>query len=180
MKLFRGKLNSLYKKWELYLYRLFCLGKWMQEEIRIQRITGPNYINVCDPYGYDGEMMRVPPNPFYLKEEDKEIFHLVYEHPIHLLKDTIEAVKYNQREVWRRIREVKLWLGITRNTRFIGEKKADTRLCEELEVFLQYPDNFPIHKIMFGDDDLALIRAFQNFLRDRRKHRGVQSFKKYF
>lgn len=176
---FKGKINSLYKKWELYLFRLFKIAKFCEKELHIMRINMPEYNEILDPEGYDGDFGKIPPNPFFFREDDKEFFLSFYS-TLSVRNDTSDELKYIQHEVWRRMGEIKNFLGMTINTRFVGEAFVEKRLCEEIDLFVRHQDYFPLHKIMFSNIDAEEIRAFQKFLRDKRRIDGVYSVEQYY
>lgn len=180
MKFYRGMLDALYTKWELYLYRLFKLAKFVQTEIDIPRISGPSYKAIIKPDGFENENFTIPPNPFTLREEDYDVFLLFYE-PFSMIKENIDALRYLQREIWNRIYDIKEFLGITANTRFLGKPRAENRLVNQLDIYLLYPEKFPAFwHIIFDNDPEYLLRAFQHFLKDRSRRRGVININKYF
>ena len=84
-------------------------------------------------------------------------------------------------EIWERIGIIKSFLGITKNTRYIGEEQAEKRLCNEIDVYAKYPEALsPIHRIVLGDNtDLEKLEQFKRFLTDRRKVRSVISYQQY-
>jgi hypothetical protein len=84
-------------------------------------------------------------------------------------------------EVWLRIGEIKRFIGITRNTQYIGENEAEKRLVNEIDVFIKYPSAVsPITKLVLGDPkDVDTLRSFQRFLKDREPVRGIISMQQY-
>lgn len=174
MKQFKGLYDSLYKKWELYLVRLFQIAKYVEDQIKFPKLSAPDMEEVLNPEGYNG-YIRIPPNPFFVKDEDNDVFFMFFDHLE--CRDDDKALKRFFVEVWERIGIIKRFLGITRNTRYIGEPLADKRLVNEIDVYLKYPDSCSsLHTLILGrcpeskheyDDFLALMRQFKNFLLDR-------------
>ena len=78
MKIYKGLFDSLYKKWELYLIRLFQLSKTVENLIKWRRITGPSIEKILNDKGCD-DFFKIAPNPFLINEYESEIFYIVFE-----------------------------------------------------------------------------------------------------
>jgi len=180
IKIFDGFLDSLYKKWELYLYRLFQIAKYMESRIKFSRISGPEMDVVLDPKGCKECIIRIPPNPFWFRENDKTMFFLIYD-PLEIHSESERMLREFFKEVWLRIGEVKVFIGITRNTRYIGENESEKRLCNEIDIYMQYPEAVsPITRLVLGDsDNVENLRSFQRLLKDREPVRGIKSYTNY-
>jgi len=178
--MFDGLIDSLYKKWELYLYRLFQIAKYMENSIKFSRISGPNMSEVLDPRGCTKSIVRIPPNPFWMREDDKKIFLMVYK-PLECIGEKEKALREFFLEVWERIGEVKKFIGITRNTRYIGENDSEKRLCNEIDIYMKYPEAMlPITRLVLGDNEnIESLRSFQRLLKDREPVKGVKSYTNY-
>lgn len=180
IKVFDGLYESLYKKWELYLFRLFQLARWVETHLRVSRISGPDIEEILDPHGCEKSVIRIPPNPFWIRDDDRRVFLMFYE--------TLYCHSLNEKdmrqlfsEIWERIGEMKRFIGITRNTQYIGVNEAEKRLVNEVDVFIKFPSAVsPIHRLVFGNDvDVDTLRSFQRFLKDREPVRGILSYQQY-
>jgi len=180
VKLFDGFLDSLYKKWELYLFRLFQIAKYMENRLKFSRISGPDIDVVLDPKGCSKSLVRIPPNPFWIREDDKEIFLLVFD-LLECRNENDKTLRGFFKEVWLRIGDVKRFIGITRNTRYIGENESEKRLCNEIDIYMKYPEAVsPITRLTLGDsDNIEVLRSFQRLLKDREPVRGIKSYTNY-
>jgi len=174
--------NSLYKKWELYLFRLFKLADYIEGIQRIHRLNAPMLDDLLTPEGFENEQIRIPPNPFLMGKDD-EIFFMFYQDLIDLRfsdtnKDNIRLLN----EIWKRMGEIKKFLGITKGTRYVGEEREEWRLINELDWYIEYPEHAPmIYSIILGDTqkEKVMLKKFKNFLRDRSKSQGIKSLKYY-
>lgn len=176
MKKYKGLFDSIYKKWELYLFRLFQLERHVENLKKFMRFDAPLIEDVLDPAGFFEGDIRIPPNPFIMNDDDEKVFYLVFD-DLECRGDKDKHIDQLFHSIWDRIGHVKRFLGITRNTRFCGEEQAEKRLLNELDVFLQYPEASPvIYSVIFGavpdnDKDMdkyyAMISAFKEFLKDR-------------
>lgn len=178
--MFDGFLDSLYKKWELYLYRLFQIAKYMENSIKFSRISGPDISEVLDPKGCTKSIVRIPPNPFWIREDDKKMFLMIYE-PLECRSEKDKTLREFFLEVWIRIGEVKRFIGITRNTRYIGENNSEKRLCNEVDIYMKYPEAVsPITRLVLGDNEnIENLRSFQRLLKDREPVKGIKSYTNY-
>lgn len=176
------RFSGYYKKWELYLFRLFKLADYIESTLRIHRLNSPLLDDLLIPEGYDSNSIRIPPNPFLMGTDDK-IFFMYYEDLIDLNfvdtdKDNIKLL----REIWRRIREIKNFLGITKGTRYVGEEREEWRLINEMDWYIEYPEFSPmIYHVILGDPEKekVILIKFKNFLRDRSRIKGIKSLKYY-
>lgn len=176
------KVNAYYKKWELYLYRLFKLADYVESFLRIHRLNAPSSEEILDPNGYEDNSTRIPPNPF-LMEKDDDMFFWCYDDLIDLNfsdtdKDNIKLL----REIWERIKEIKTWLGITKGTRYVGEEREEWRLINELNWYMKYPDSAPMmYHAVLGDPvkEEVMLKKFKNFLKDRGYIKGTKSLRYY-
>jgi len=180
IKVYEGFYDSLYKKWELYLFRLFQLARWVESTLKFSSIQGPEIEEVLDERGCDKSLIRIPPNAFWIREEDRIIFEWFYE-PFFCNSMKERDIRQLFGEVWERIGEIKRFIGITRNTQYIGEENSEKRLVNEIDVFIMYPDAVsPITKIVLGNSsDVDNLRSFQRFLKDREPVNGIISIQKY-
>jgi len=176
------KYNGYYKKWELYLFRLFKLADYVESSLRLHKLNAPLLEDILIPEGYEDLLVRIPPNPFLMGNDD-EIFFMYYEDLIDLAfhdtdKETIKLLN----EIWKRIGEIKTFLGITKGTRFIGEEREEWRLINEVDWYILYSENAPmIYRAVLGDaeEEEVIIKKFKNFLKDRSRIKGTKSLRYY-
>ena len=85
------------------------------------------------------------------------------------------------KEVWERIGEVKTFVGITRNTRYIGESESEKRLCNEIDIYMDYPEAVsPISRLVLGNNEnFEALKSFQRLLKDREPVKGIKSYTNY-
>jgi hypothetical protein len=176
---FKGRIDSLYKKWELYLIRLYQLSKYVENQIKFRRISGPEIESVLSKSGCETYIV-IPPNPFTIREEDEDVFLMFFDY-FHANGDSDKDMRKLHREIWERIGIIKDFLGITKFTRYIGEEQAEKRLCNEIDVYMKYPQSVtPLHRIILGDHtDTDKLYQFKRFLTDRRKIKSVVSYQQY-
>lgn len=149
-KIYRGLYDNLYKKWELYLYRLFQIAKYVEPLLSFARINAPPIDEILDPNGYDG-FVRIPPNPFILNKDDYWVFEMFMGEIEIPKKETDKTLKLLLEEVWRRINDIKTWLGMTKFTRYKGEVDSNKRLVNEINIYIKYPMHCDvIYRVMFG------------------------------
>lgn len=147
-KIYRGLYDDLYKKWEFYLYRLFQIAKHIEPILKFCRINAPPLKEVLNPEGYNG-FVRIPPNPFIFNDH-QEIFYLFFEDLQAPDRENDKELKKILIEVWRRIKNIKIWLGMTKSTQFEGEDISNRRLVNEIDIFIKYPYHCDtIYRIMF-------------------------------
>jgi len=175
---YEWRLNALYKKWELYLYRLFKLAQYVEETIKYPRLGGPEIEELLAENGYTSELITIPPNPFIDKDED--IFIMFYDYLSDLqFRENDAGFRDLLFTIWHQIGDIKTFLGITKGTRYIGEEREEWRLCNELEWYLKYPENAPmIYKLILGTNEDSLL-SFRRFLMDRRRISKPISIKNY-
>ena len=180
VKIFDGFLDSLYKKWELYLFRLFQIAKYVENRFKFSRISDLDIEEIIDPKGCSTSIIRIPPNPFWIREDDKTVFLLIFD-LFECRSEKDKGLRELLREVWLRIGDVKKFVGITRNTRYIGENEAEKRLCNEVDIYMSYPDAVsPITRLVLGDNNnIELLTSFQRLLKDREPIRGIKSHTNY-
>lgn len=180
VKIFDGYFDSLYKKWELYLYRLFQIAKYMESRIKFSRISGPDIQEVLDPKGCTTSLIRIPPNPFWIREDDKQVFLSVFDE-LECKSEKEKDLRDFFKAVWERIGDVKTFIGITRNTRYIGESEAEKRLCNEVDIYMKYPEAVsPITRLVLGDNkNIDNLKSFQRLLKDREPVKGIKSYTNY-
>jgi len=176
------KYNGYYKKWELYLFRLFKLASYVESVLRFLKFNAPTSEKLLIPEGYDDGSIRIPPNPFLMGNDD-EIFFMYYEDLIDLgFKDSNKENIRLLSEVWKRIKEIKVFLGITKSTRYVGEEREEWRLVNELDWYLEYSESAPMmYNVILGDPEKekVILIKFKNFLRDRSRIKGIKSLKYY-
>lgn len=174
--------NGYYKKWELYLFRLFKLANYTEAILRIHRLNAPLLDDLLTPEGFEANSVRIPPNPFLMGNDDK-IFFMYYQDLIDLgFTDSNKDNKRLLSEIWKRINEIKTFLGITKGTRYVGEERVEWRLINELDWYIEYPECAPmIYSVILGDPEKekVMLRKFKNFLRDRSKIKGIKSLRYY-
>ena len=174
--------NGYYKKWELYLFRLFKLADYVEGSLRIHRLNAPDINEVIIPEGYESNSVRIPPNPFLMGNDD-QVFFMYYEDLIDLgFKDTNKDNLRFLRVIWKRIRDIKMFLGITKGTRYVGEEREEWRLINELDWYIEYSEYAPMmYAVVLGNPEKeeVIIKKFKNFLRDRSRIKGVKSLKYY-
>ncbi len=176
------KYNGYYKKWELYLYRLFKLANYVESTLKIPKLNAPSSEEFLTPEGYEDNSIRIPPNPFLMGNDD-EIFFMYYEDLIDLnFKDNNKSSIKLLREIWKRMGEVKTFLGITKGTRYVGEEREEWRLINELNWYIEYPEFAPMmYRVILGsvEKEETILNKFKNFLRDRSRVKGIKSLKYY-
>lgn len=174
--------TGFYKKWELYLYRLFKLADYIESLLRIYRLNSPLLENLLIPEGFEANSVRIPPNPFLMGNDD-EVFFMYYEDLIDLgFKDNDKDTKRLLGEIWKRIGEIKLFLGITKGSRYVGEEREEWRLINELDWYIEYPERAPmIYSVILGDPtkEKVMLKKFKNFLKDRNRVKGIKSLRYY-
>ena len=97
------------------------------------------------------------------KDRDKDKIHLLH-------------------EVWKRINEIKIFLGITKGTRYVGEEREEWRLINDLNWYMKYPDSAPMmYRAILGDPvkEELILKKFKNFLKDRAYIKGTKSLRYY-
>jgi len=174
--------TGYYKKWELYLFRLFKLADYIESSLRSYKINTPQLEDVLTPAGYEDDSIIIPPNPFLMGNDD-EIFFMYYKDLIDLnFGDTNKGSIELLRIIWKRIGEIKTFLGITKGTRYIGEEREEWRLINELDWYITYPESAPMmYHAILGDPEKekVILLKFKNFLRDRNRIKGIKSLKYY-
>ena len=176
------KYNGYYKKWELYLFRLFKLAEYIESSLRMHKINAPLLDDVLIPEGYEDDQARIPPNPFLMGNDDSTFF-MYYEDLIDLkFGDSDKSSTRLLREIWKRIGEIKTFLGITKGTRYVGEEREEWRLINELDWYILYSEYAPmLYRTILGsvEKEEAILKKFKNFLKDRSKVRGTKSLRYY-
>jgi hypothetical protein len=137
-KIYKGLYDNLYKRWELYLFRLFQIARYIEPILKFNRINIPPLEEVLDPKGYNG-YVRIPPNPFFLNEGDYKVFKMFMDDIKIPKKEDDKHFRELLKEVWKRINEIKLWLGMSKFTRYKGEKDSNRRLVNEIDLYIKYP-----------------------------------------
>ena len=174
--------NGYYKKWELYLFRLFKLADYVEEIRRFNRLNAPVIEDLLTPEGFEKDQIRIPPNPFLMGNDD-EIFFMYYEDLIDLrFSDTNKDSLRLLNEIWKRIGEIKTFLGITKGTRYVGEEREEWRLINEIDWYIEYSEYAPMmYAVILGDPEKekVMLKKFKNFLRDRGKVKGIKSLRYY-
>ena len=174
--------NGYYKKWELYLFRMFKLAEYVESMLRFHKLDAPIPDEFLDPEGFKDNSTIIPPNPF-LFETDDMVFFQYYEDLSDLnYKDTDKDYKKLLNEIWERINGIKEFLGITKGTRYVGEEREEWRLINELNWYIKYPDSAPMmYKVILGDPikEESVLRKFKNLLKDRGRIKGTKSLKYY-
>ncbi len=174
--------NGYYKKWELYLFRLFKLADYVESILRLHRLNAPEPKAFLEPEGYKDGSVIIPPNPFLFETDDLVFFQYYDDLSDFGYNDTDKDYKKLLREIWDRIAGIKRFLGITKGTRYIGEEREEWRLINELNWYIKYPDSAPmIYRVILGDPikSESMINKFKNLLKDRGRIRGTKSLKFY-
>ena len=178
------KLNQLYRKLELYLYRLFCITEILESYIRGKTIGEPDEIlEIFDPKGYNSDYIYIPINPFYDNKKDQQIFETAY--PKNIEISTREKdIKKAFEEVWHRINEIRAWIGITEHMRYVGERNAENRLLVTLERYVKNYENGQGSSMTFQNQlesriiinsDIKKLKKFAGFLKKRKRFTDVQA-----
>ncbi|KKL60079.1 hypothetical protein LCGC14_2208950 [marine sediment metagenome] len=151
-------------------------------DIVIVCVNTPQLEDVLTPAGYEDDSIIIPPNPFLMGNDD-EIFFMYYKDLIDLnFGDTNKGSIELLRIIWKRIGEIKTFLGITKGTRYIGEEREEWRLINELDWYITYPESAPMmYHAILGDPEKekVILLKFKNFLRDRNRIKGIKSLKYY-
>lgn len=176
------RFNGYYKKWELYLFRMFKLADYVEGSLRLHKINAPLLDDILTPEGFENGEIRIPPNAFLMGNDD-EIFFMYYEDLIDLnFGDSDKSSIKLLREIWFRIGQIKTFLGITKGTRYVGEEREEWRLINEVDWYILYSENAPmIYRAVFGDavEEEKILHKFKNFLKDRGKITGTKSLRYY-
>lgn len=176
------KYNGYYKKWELYLFRLFKLADYVESILRLHRLSAPIPDDFLDPEGYKDNSITIPPNPF-LFETDDSVFFQYYDDLTDLgFKDSDKDYQKLLHEIWERIGGIKEFLGITKGTRYVGEEREEWRLINELNWYIKYPDSAPMmYKVVLGNPskEELILKKFKNLLKDRGRAKGTKSLRYY-
>jgi len=179
---FDWRLAALYKKWELYLFRLFKLADYVENSLRFTRISGPEPEEYLNPNGFESDVLRIPPSPFIDRDED--VFYMFFDHLLDLnFPDNEKGSRALFLEIWDRIKIIKEFLGITIGTQYVGEQSEEKRLCNEIYWYMKYPDQAStLHRLVLGDSKKYKqdLIAFNRFLKDRRSIKDVKSVKVYY
>lgn len=174
--------TGYYKKWELYLFRLFKLADYIESILRIHRLNAPPPEEFLNPQGFEDGLVRIPCNPFLMGDDDSTFF-AYYDDLIEMgFKDTFKDYQRLLKELWKRMGEIKEFLGIVKGTRYIGEEREEWRLVNELDWYIEYSDYAPMmYRVILGDPkkELETLKKFKNFLRDRNEIKGIKSLKYY-
>lgn len=175
---YRGKFEALYKKWELYLFRLFKLANSVENKRKFP-IKDVGKDELLDPKGCKKSAINIPTNPFIITEEDHEVFKAFFTHLKDVdfeARDDEEYWKKLHKRIWLRMGRIKHFLGIEANTRICGQNKSNSRLLNEIDVYLFNPQAVPpLHKAILGTGDESFLKSFQKFLKDRSKITGLRS-----
>ncbi len=174
--------NGYYKKWELYLFRLFKLADYVESILRLHRLNAPIPEDFLDPEGFEDDGIIIPPNSFLFETDDLVFFQYYEDLSDFEYKDTDKDLKKLLYEIWERINGIKIFLGITKGTRYIGEEREEWRLINELNWYIKYPDSAPlIYRVILGDPikEEKILRKFKNFLKDRGRIKGTRSLRYY-
>lgn len=152
----------------------------MENRIKYSRISGPDISEVLEPKGCNNPISRIPPNPFWIREDDRKVFLLFFK-PLECQNEKEKTLRALFEEVWERIGIVKTFVGITRNTRYIGESESEKRLVNEIDIYLKYPESVsPITRLVLGDNkNIEILRSFQRLLKDREPVKGIKSYTNY-
>ena len=174
--------NGFYKKWELYLFRLFKLAEYIESSLRSYKIDAPLLDDLLIPEGYENTSIRIPPNPFLMGNDDT-VFFTYYEDLIDLnFTDTDKSSIKLLKEIWKRIGGIKTFLGITKGTRYVGEEREEWRLINEIDWYILYSEYAPmLYRAILGDavKEEIILKKFKNFLRDRSRIKGTKSLRYY-
>ena len=114
---------------------------------------------------------------------DDTVFFTYYEDLIDLnFTDTNKSSIKLLKEIWKRIGEIKTFLGITKGTRYVGEEREEWRLINEIDWYILYSEYAPmLYRAILGDavKEEIILKKFKNFLRDRSRIKGTKSLRYY-
>lgn len=173
------KLNHLYKCFELYYWRLFNISRILENRVKGKVIGEPDEIlDIFEAKGYVSQYIFIPANAFIFNTQDLHLFKIVYPEEFFLRDDSEKAIRKTFREVWKRINETRNWLGITKQTRFVGEKHPEYRLVNQLELFIKNEKDYkPPREIKdyIFNSSIQVIQKFIDFSKDRNNYRDVRA-----
>lgn len=177
--MYKGFYKNVYDKFELYLFRLFRIAQYCENNLNFTLKGDPEIREALDgEYGCKKGFTKIPPNPFLFREEDKNIFNMFFDR-LECESNNNRDIRQLLREVWHRINIIKKMLGMTKYSRFRGKKKQEERLLNKIDLYIRFPESFNnLYHIILGDDE-EVLRVFQYFLKDVSPNTGIKLTSKY-
>jgi len=168
---------EMYRKLEVVLFRYFKIAEFLENSLKFIIKTKDSYKVILHPKGYDRDLINIPYNPFYTNEEEKRIFTQIFPEEFWEINDNERDVRKTLDLIWKRIHEMKWWIGVTTDTRYCGIKK-ESRLVNILENFLQTgikEFRYDFEHTIFRNVNEATIRKFLKVVKDRKRKKGIVS-----
>jgi len=175
---------EMYRKLEVALFRYYKIAEFLEMCLKFNIKTQDPLNVILSSEGYDNSSSRItkgeffnesiyiPFNPFYLNHEEKRIWRQIYPNDFSGIENTKESIKKYHQEAWKRIIEIKWWIGAREDTRFCGIKK-ESRLTTVLENYLRTgikEFRYDFEHAVFRNVDKETIKKFVNIVKDKRKH----------
>ena len=121
--------------------------------------------------------IHIPHNPFYNTTDDKGLWRTIYPQDFTWVTSDRNDIKKAYKEVWKRISEIKWWLGITKDTLYCGIK-VESRLTTLLENLMRtgIPEfRYDFEFTIFYNIEKYTIQRFLRVMKNRsRKGRMIQ------
>jgi len=178
----------MYRKLEVVLFRYVKIMEFLEYTLRINLKMKDSYELVLNPKGYDNCTNRmlqdnlddgniyIPFNPFYLDKEEERIFLQIFPEKFWEWKtESNEQRRKILAEIWKRIHEIKWWLGVTVDTRFCGIRK-ESRLVTILEKYLASDIKefrYDFEHSIFRHVPRDTIKKFLSVAKNRKRRRGI-------
>jgi len=182
---------ELYRKLEVMAFRYFRMAEFLEICLKTNLKLKDELGTILDPKGYrklsflEGNKyfkgsIHIPHNPFYNNTEDQQLWRTIYPEDFTWVTNTKKDIVKAYQEVWRRINEIKFWLGITKDTQFCGIR-LESRLTTLLENLLRtnIPEfRYDFEFTIFYEIDRYTIQRFLRVMKNRsRKGRVIQLIK---
>lgn len=184
---------ELYRKLETVLFRYFKIAEYLEQTLKISIKTKEPMSTILNPLGYDNSYTRgmkhfnetiyIPFNPFYLNDEEKQIFLQMFPNKFWETEANERNTRKTLLEIWGRIYEIKIWLGIIPqrikyfNRREVYESdfngiKKESRLSTVLQKYLRSnikEFRWDFEHAIFRNVSKYTIKTFLNVIKSKRK-----------